>query len=548
MSIRGELNKSADYLRNARKAILDRGGEISLTAGLKDLPEAIYKIPADASLAFQSDDSVAYRKIVPATAEEYAQIAKIGGMTHKSKNRFFITHIDDYDNLVSKQTDSSIELTIPAGTSDAYVDVIMDLSLLGTTPHTFTVYGLPNDIECCIWYDWYNEDDDWIYDDRVYPGGRWFYPAEVYSQAFVEITGITASEDRHLTLKFMLNEDSNASYTPYFEGLRDTKVTELVSEGAQLIPFPFLYQEPQTINGVTWTPNADGSITANGTQEKSYNFDLFYDTQNPILLNGTYTASLRADLASGCTFYLSSKDGLGNVTLVDSTGSKATDIVNREFFAIRFWINVGTTFDNVTFYPMLNRGSTAAPYKPYRADAVDTLAIAEEIRAIEGYGIGKSDTKYNYIDLERKIFKQDYAKIRLLSTMGNYNAGSDWYYIAYSHLGIAPTDRSVLCNLLPSVDITANKTSYGIYHTYSLSHVVIRIQGFTTAEEYKQWLADNEVYIIEKLAEPIEVDISAYLKDGITFLKVEGGGPITAVNEREQAVPSTINYIAKVGG
>ena len=59
MSIKSEVAKSTSYLRSARRAILGRGGEISATAGLKDLPEAIYKIPADASLAYRSDDSVA---------------------------------------------------------------------------------------------------------------------------------------------------------------------------------------------------------------------------------------------------------------------------------------------------------------------------------------------------------------------------------------------------------------------------------------------------------------------------------------------------------
>jgi hypothetical protein len=72
MSLNTATEALKKSLRSARKAIIGRGGEISLTAGFKDLSDAIYKIPADASLAYQVDDSVAYRKIVPSGAEEFA--------------------------------------------------------------------------------------------------------------------------------------------------------------------------------------------------------------------------------------------------------------------------------------------------------------------------------------------------------------------------------------------------------------------------------------------------------------------------------------------
>ena len=75
----------------------------------------------------------------------------------------------------------------------------------------------------------------------------------------------------------------------------------------------------------------------------------------------------------------------------------------------------------------------------------------------------------------------------------------------------------------------------------------MRIEGFTTASEYKQWLTDNEVYIVERLAEPIETDISAYLKED-NLIEVEGGGTITAVNEHGLATPSKIQFVSKVGG
>lgn len=47
MSIKSELAKTTEYLRETRQAILDRGGEISSTAGLKDVASGINTIPPD---------------------------------------------------------------------------------------------------------------------------------------------------------------------------------------------------------------------------------------------------------------------------------------------------------------------------------------------------------------------------------------------------------------------------------------------------------------------------------------------------------------------
>lgn len=85
MSIRTELDKSALYLRNARNAVIGRGGEISATAGFKDLSEAITNIPNDQTLAWQTVESNSKRVTVPSGVLPMAQIKKIGGMSYKDE-------------------------------------------------------------------------------------------------------------------------------------------------------------------------------------------------------------------------------------------------------------------------------------------------------------------------------------------------------------------------------------------------------------------------------------------------------------------------------
>ena len=561
MGIKNLQKETASLWRKGRNAIIGRGGKISPTAGLRDLPEAIYSIPADASLAFYTDEETQYRKIVPEKSQEFAMVKKIGGMTYKSKN---------------------------------------------------------------------------------------------------------------------------------------------------LIPYPYA-NGTQTLNGVTWTPNANGSITANGTQTASVSY-LIASFAEPLLLNGTYSASIGSTLPSGCSFYLTFNDDLGNVEIIktSSTSSGKATITNRYCTSIHFWLQKGSVFNNVTFYPMLNLGSTAeefevqykglrdtavtalksegvnrfnfnaplrtseqayltvidndtftvttkiattgtaynyiswedikipkgatklyikvtatptgkltkgrvyaryrdasgtigdtfqsdgkgeltvsrsipsthrdgdsyiritwyvvsgdvsdagdyieyknamvsfdvdAPYTRY-VGTLDTLDIPEAVKSLDGYGLGKNNDEYNYIDLANKVFKQEYGKVRIPSNTGGYNEHSNWYWITLGKMGLAPISREVLCDLLPSVELGANSGD-GIYINANKDSLIIRNSKLTSAEEYRQWLADNEFYIVDRLAEPTETDITHLMQDN--FIKVEGGGTITAENEFSYDSPSAIQYVINVG-
>lgn len=544
MSIKSEIAKSASYLRSARKAILGRGGEISLTAGLKDLPDAIYKIPADASLAYQVDDSVAYRKIVPSGAEEFAQVNKIGGMTYKSKNlipfpydftepktAFGVTWTPNADGSITAngtQTSSGSIGLFVNNTNPIFFNGTYSASLGATLPSGCNLYLSATDGLGNVNIISASSSGKATITNRYITNIRfWISSGAVFN---------------NVTFYPMLNEgDTALPYEPYFEGLRDTAVTELKSEGANLIKPP--NEKTFTENGVIFTVQDDGTVIVNGTATATTNFR--FDTKGGRIFlekGKTYILSGAPEGDSATTYRLIVQDISYNQNFSNGTPSVAQ--YTQYYAFIRVY--AGYTANNLIFKPMLNEGSTPAPYKPYRAEAIDTLPIPEEIQALDGYGIGKSETEYNYLDFENNVFKQDYGKVRLLSTLGGYNADNNWYYIGVSSLGIAPTSRNMLCNLLPSVDIVAYAEADGIYVNPSFTHITLRKSDFTTQAEYRQWLADNEVYIIEKLATPIETDISAYLGND-NFIAVEGGGSITAVNEYEYDAPSTINYIAKVG-
>ena len=563
MSIISELNKTKDYLRSSRDAVLARGGEISTTAGLKDLPDAIYNIPADSSLAFPSDDSVAYRKVVPVGVESMARVTELGGMTYKCNNLIPYPY-QEGSSLINNgvtytvNADGSIKAVGTASSDrESRYEMSRDLPISSGNTYTVSVEGLNNQAYIAL---------------QRYVNGSWYANIAISYGTPITVTpeyieGSTyriglymkRGETVDLTATIMLNAGTTAlPYEPYFEGLRSAKVTSLKSEGANLIPFPY---ETETITndtiGLTATANSDGSIRVYGTPKAVGEFNPYFLHSSSVFIpKGTPLVPTNMQGSKYSTFWwraqLYETPPAKGASISFNTYSKSATL---EFDCTSMYLDlmynvaeadIGKEVD-LTFYPMLAYGTNAIPFATYRG-TLDTLAIPEAVQSLPDWGEGKSATEYNYIDFVRKVFKHDYAKIRLLSTVGSYNTTSNWYYIAYQSLGISPITRSVLCNLLPSVNIEVDSSLYGIYTNYSQTHIVMRIDGFTSANEYKQWLANNEVYIIERLAEPIETDISAYLtSDG--FFKVQGGGSIapTEANGYEYTVPSTINYVQKVG-
>jgi hypothetical protein len=497
-----------------------------------------------ASLKYTEFSGVTDAVPVPINAAKHVPVYKVGGMTYKSNNKLpfpYPFESGDYDGLtLTINTDKSITLK---GTPKH--DVRLTL-YSGTIPTELRVLSfgtiIPSGVK--LWYSTWNDVlEEWE------------------TVAYIEISGVTSANIGGLTDPTIALEanieydftiypmlaDKEMPYEPYFKGLRDTKVTALRSEGANLIPFPYYYPEPKTINGVTWTPNADGSITLNGTQTQGNGIPLWLTETDPILFDGAYSASLGTPLPSGCTFYLNFNDGLGNADIISGAESGTKTINNRYCYSIRFWINAGTVFNNVTLYPMLNRGTTAVPYKPYRAEAVETLPISAALRTFlsdKGYGRGV-EGYYGYIDFENKLFypPRTYRKV--------FDGTESWMALGTNKSGIyrngvyvtTPIDLGntvvspMVCNLYTNTSPTG--TYYMNNKTCSCNAQVLHFYDdeYNTSDVslWKAHLAELKrignplivEYATEDVPEPI--DISAYLTDD--EIEVEGGGAIIPVNE-----------------
>lgn len=147
---------------------------------------------------------------------------------------------------------------------------------------------------------------------------------------------------------------SATAYAPYISDLTDVKVTKL---GKNLIPYPYV-DTTKTLNGITFTDNGDGTITANGTATAQTDFIV---KQNLTVPAGTYILSNYID-ANKRTF-LSVKRSGGNTEYYNNTAFNINDGDIITFIYIR--IANGAECTNVVFSPQLELGSVTTEYEAY---------------------------------------------------------------------------------------------------------------------------------------------------------------------------------------
>ena len=201
----------------------------------------------------------------------------------------------------------------------------------------------------------------------------------------------------NLVFRPMLNEGTEAKpYSKWFAGLKNVFFKEIVSTGKNLIPYPYA-KGTDTLNGVTFTVNNDGTITADGTAIENaifvfHNFDFS-------LSAGTYTVSgLENGGAKTYCLQISRDNYAENWNLYN--GNIQINLENTSSMLLQFVIYKGTTVNNVVLKPMLNYGSSALSYEPYTSD---TLSVKTPIELAE-YDVAYPETGETKRNSGKKVF------------------------------------------------------------------------------------------------------------------------------------------------
>lgn len=554
-----QLNKSIEHLRESRQAILVKGGNINESAGLKDLPNAIYGLPVgDASITEVVDDSIGNYKAILSGAKPKALLNSFGGMTYRKVG----------DNLFNCPAEGiDIVLGDNAGIVAGYVT-------LEAGTYTYRLYDPAEAKEIT--------DDDPIPFQGLYfategdPENHTKLEKTFTLSAETTVYFIAYYLGSHdyippMRVQVMLNKGSTQlPFAPFTQYLEDTKVTEIISHGANLLDTSkYILSHSDTLSAEISEGRIALTLKRNITGTSSFS-NAKYELRIPdgytrIYLKGAVNLSVTGTRRLTVEFYDLNKNH------IKSSGLFFTNNVTGLYeFNTSTNIPTGTVYAYVIYYGIAGnaaeKGFTVEwsnlivsvidiPYTPYR-DPI-RYPIPEAIQALSGYGVGHSYNPYGEIRSYPNYFEvidKDKIKFYLQSYRATLNGTEAW---TMTEAGKFRINRSAINNVVNSVFIHAEAANRynaldqyqdyldgkeGIYAASS-SALYIHDYRFTTLEDFKAYLAREPLEIIYTIDKVVETDLAAEFDK---IIEVEGGGYLEFVNEQQNAVPSKITYIRSI--
>lgn len=179
---------------------------------------------------------------------------------------------------------------------------------------------------------------------------------------------------------------------------------EVKSFGKNLIPYPFYETESKTINGITFTENKDGTITANGTATANATFIFSHRTDGKMVLSaGSYRVSGCPSGGSNGRYRLvvaKTSDAGENENVVIDIGAGGIFTLSEETdIYVGFDVISGKTVSNLLVKPMIRISSAEwtddATWEPFK----EITSIISTPNGLAGIPV---DSGGNYTDKNRQ--------------------------------------------------------------------------------------------------------------------------------------------------
>lgn len=578
MSLIGEINNLKENLQRSKIAIIGRGGEISKTAGLKDLANALYNIPADTSLSFVTDEEIAYQKTAPKNSLPYAQIKKIGGMCYKSKNLIPFPYAND------SKTEAGITWTVNEDGSVSVSGTATENSVFylydakkfppgiskGTTVRVSAGRDASTvDTSVTFMANYYREEGGTAQGTASTSSGNtntWTVPENATGLLFY-LVAIKGRIVNHTVYPQIELGTTTTEYEPYFSGLRNAKVEEVKSEGVNR------FDESQ----ITYAAHQNGTVSANyGIVENGvliakigyYSGGIVWKPFEMHLKKGSYTISadcfIPAEGAPSLQVYL----GLRNLTKPKYYNNVKT------LSAFDAWERVSVTINleqdgvcalqaqgtggpsqssgmDVRFKNISITDNGSSDFKSY-VGTLDIFAIPQAVQDLDGYGVGVNADFYNHVDFQAKTFVKKVGRVDLGTLdFSVYNSNENRIVFTAQVENIkthynGETPAPILADGYRTVSQEQTWVAGDIAQssrTDDYKSIRVVEKADVTLEEFKSLVNGRMLYYA--LETPEVTDISLILQSD-NFIKVEGGSTLTFENEYKYSVPSTIKYITKV--
>ena len=288
--------------------------------------------------------------------------------------------------------------------------------------------------------------------------------------------------------------------------------------------------ETRTLNGVTFTPNPDGSVSVSGTatNDTSYPFKEGLDDslfgQTVCLSGGSIQTQLVINEKKHSGEWVRNVIVNAKIPAVVGVLSKQAD---DNILYGTIYVPTGTTV-NTTIYPMLNLGNTAMPYEPYQG-SVTPLPIPRPLHKV-------GDVR----DVCRTRVKSVYDKRIVLDGAEDWKMGSavgdGAPYIFCDLLNDHYQAFPIISSRFPSTNILASNKNQGI-GCWDRSLYLRYDSLFTNVEELKTYLS----------AHPLTVYYQSTAYDGTNGLDICLTGYHTGYIESYADESITTAWISSTG-
>ena len=540
-----------------RSALISKGGGLVEGATYEDVPNAILDLPVgDASYVAVEDNDIAYKKSILSGAAPLVNLKSIGGMTQKSNQLLptgywdrasqsgnysgmtFTNHGDGSFTFDGTCEGTSIELfTVPW---DNYPENFKKYSLYGD----YLSFGatLPEGVECYLYLDGGSDTGSGV----LLTGSGGLTGASVdWRIASIYLSIPSGTVFNKLTLKPMLNLGTTAlPYEPYFEGLRDSKVTALKVYGANLF-------DPSICVNNNFIDNGDGTYTMkrNGDNRFAKWADFYIPAKTKFYVSGKV---VKAGAAETCIYFRFADRTTGCNKAINGARSSYTS--DKDIVAVcLYMVGSASSSSSESIVSDLIISYGAVPYSPYKEPT--TYAIPEAVQNLDALGHGFVDSSTNEfytntVDLENKKYINYIPEKIVLDGKNVKLTGFDTSFgvprgmVKISNR-VAPSARALDITRFTVRGTNASGYAY-LYSGTASTQVILCLDGIASLSEFNKWLESNNVELVYAIKEPDVKPLSTELEDFLNLIEVEPGGWIEFINERSNAIPSELSYIRRI--
>lgn len=224
----------------------------------------------------------------------------------------------------------------------------------------------------------------------------------------------------------------------------------------------------ETMYGVTFTCNNDGSISLSGTATQNINYIM--RTGEYAFPNGTFTLSGCPSGGGASTYYLRLDNSAGQIKALDTGSGAQYTVTDGKSHVVYISVKTGVNADGLVFRPQIELGSTATAYEPYQGE---TVSIDWTTEAGTVYG-GTLDVTTGVLTVDRGYYTTTLSTKNLLAE-GAYDQ-----YVFYSRLtggypvSAIEADTSIrpICNIAPYL-YSNSQTSLHFYSSSDAFQVFV---------------------------------------------------------------------------